>query len=196
MRKPAQSEYPLLDVIRERWSPRAFSKDSIPEKELYTLFEAARWAPSCFNDQPWFYIYSTREEPEKFSRLLQCLVEQNQVWARNAPVLVLAIARRHFSTRDRDNRHAFHDLGMSLMSLILQATAQGIFTHPMAGFSVEKAMEILYIPEGYEPVTAIAMGYPGKTEDLPPDLQEKEKEQRQRKEIRDFVFKNNWQSAD
>lgn len=193
MRKPAQSEYPLLNVIRERWSPRAFSKDSIPEKELYTLFEAARWAPSCFNDQPWFYIYSTREEPENFSRLLQCLVEQNQVWARDAAVLVLTIARRQFSTRNRENRHAFHDLGMSLMNLILQATAQGIFTHPMAGFMGERAREVLSIPEGYEPVTAIALGYPGKLKDLPPDLQEKEKEQRERKELWEFVFKNKWQ---
>ncbi|MBN1333759.1 MAG: nitroreductase family protein [Synergistales bacterium] len=192
MEKPAVTDYSLLPVIRGRWSPRAFSGKRIPDKELYTLFEAARWAPSCFNDQPWYYVFAAREDHGNFNRILDSLVEKNRIWARNASALAISVARKNFSSRERQNQYAFHDMGLSLMSMMLQAISQGIYIHAMAGFSSEIARESLAIPEGYDPVTALAIGYPGDVDDLPEELRDKELEERYRKPLEEFIFKGEW----
>src|SRR5438128_8855355 len=126
MEKPAQTDYPIEEILKRRWSPRAFSDRMVESEKLRSLFEAARWAPSSFNEQPWSYIVAKRESPEEFRKLLSCLVEANQVWARAAPVLALGIVRLRFMRNDKPNRAAVHDLGLAAGNLLVEATARGL----------------------------------------------------------------------
>lgn len=138
MEKKARTNYPINDLLVRRWSPRAFSS-RIPGKEIVlSFFEAARWAPSCFNEQPWTFIYATKEDPEEFQTMLDCLVPGNVRWASEAPVLVIAVAAEKFAS-GRDNLWAWHDVGMAVENLILEATSKGLFAHPMAGFDGDKS---------------------------------------------------------
>jgi nitroreductase len=191
MEKKARTNYPINDLLVRRWSPRAFSS-RIPGKEIVlSFFEAARWAPSCFNEQPWTFIYATKEDPEEFQTMLDCLVPGNVRWASEAPVLVIAVAAEKFAS-GRDNLWAWHDVGMAVENLILEATSKGLFAHPMAGFDGDKIKETYDIPEDYTPVTAIAIGYPGEASSLPEDLQEAEVAQRERKAVYEFTFRRTW----
>lgn len=193
MQKPAKTDRDLLKEIINRWSPRALSAEPVPQEKLLSVFEAGRWAPSCFNDQPWFYIIAEKDQPEEFEKMLSCLVEKNQKWAKSAWGLVICVVNTKFTTRDRKNRHAFHDLGMSIMNMMTQATYEGLFIHAMAGFSSEKAREIYSIPEQYEAVTALAIGYPGNPEELPEEFKESEYEERQRKPLDSFLYEVKWE---
>lgn len=190
--KPAETQSPIHDLIKRRWSPRAFSAQAVEPLKLRSLLEAARWAASCFNEQPWNFIVATKESELEFERLLGCLVESNARWARHAPVLMLSVARLNFERNAKPNRHAFHDVGQAAASLTLQATALGLVVHQMAGFDVAKARERFNIPEGYEPVAAIAVGYQGDLESLPEDLREKESAPRTRRPLESFVFTGTW----
>jgi nitroreductase len=192
MKNPASTKIPLHELIRQRWSPRAFSDRSVEKEKLFSLFEAARWAPSCFNEQPWSWIVATKEQPEEFQKLLECLVPGNQLWAKEAPVLMLSVAKLFFEKNKKDNRHAYHDVGLAVENLVLQATALGLVVHQMAGFDVEKARAEFQIPEGFDPVAAIALGYEGDPTQLPENLREKELAPRSRKELKDFVFTEKW----
>lgn len=192
MEKSADSAYPIHELIRNRWSPRSFTDMMPSQSQLLSLFEAARWAPSCYNDQPWFFIVATKENPKEYEKMLSCLVEQNRIWARQAPVLVISVARITFSLNGKPNAHAFHDLGMSIQNIALQATGMGLAIHPMAGFSKKCTRETYNIPEGYDPVTALAIGFPGDPNTLPAALKEKEMEPRQRKSLKDFIFACTW----
>ncbi|MBW2504904.1 MAG: nitroreductase family protein [Deltaproteobacteria bacterium] len=141
----------------DRWSPRAFSDKPLTDCQLAGLFEAARWAPSCYNEQPWLFIYAIK--PKDRERFLEALVPGNQVWARRAPVLMFALARRRFQSNDKDNRHAAFDTGAAWMSIALQARRLGLHAHAMAGFSRQKAYKILNVPENdYDILAAIAVG--------------------------------------
>jgi nitroreductase len=193
MEKPVKSKYPLAEDIKNRWSPRALSSEPVPSEKLLSVLEAGRWAPSCFNDQPWFYLIAEKDRPEEFDRMLSCLVEKNQRWARNAWALVIGVVRVNFSTREKENRHAFHDLGMSIMNMMTQAVHEGLYIHAMAGFSSESSRRLFSIPDGYEPVTALAIGYPGNPEDLPEEFREAEYEERERKPLQSFVFEDSWE---
>ena len=166
MRKPAESSAPLHELIRERWSPRAFADRGIEPGKIQSLLEAARWAPSSSNGQPWTYLLATREETQEFDRLASCLVDGNS-WAKRAPLLLLAVAATHFANNGKVNRHAFHDLGLANGNLVLQAGAMGLVVHQMAGFLPDRARELFEIPEGQEPLTMLAVGYPGDVNDLP-----------------------------
>ena len=170
---PRKPEAPIDPMFPDRWSPRSFLTDSIPENELCSLFEAARWAPSCYNEQPWLFIYATsRDDREKF---ISALVEQNRVWAGSAPVLAFIISRKHFSQSGRLNRHANFDTGAAWLSLALQARKTGLYTHAMAGFNREKAYEILDISEDtYDIIAAVAIGKKGDISALPGHLAEQE----------------------
>lgn len=190
--KLAETRYPIHDLVRRRWSPRAFADTRVEREKLLSLFEAARWAPSSFNEQPWSFIVATRETPEEFGRLLDCLVEGNRIWARSAPVLMLSVARLGFADDGRPNRHAFHDVGLAVGNLVTQATALGLVVHQMAGFDVEKARSALRIPSGFEPVAAIAVGYQGDPGSLPERLCERERAPRNRKDLADFVHSARW----
>jgi nitroreductase len=178
--------------LRRRWSPRAFSARNVEPGKLRSLLEAARWAASSFNEQPWSFIVAAKDDSETYPRLLDCLSEGNQKWAKSAPVLMLSVAKRHFDRNDKENRHAYHDVGLAVGNLIFQATALGLFVHQMAGFSVDKAREHFNIPEGHDPVAAIAIGYLGEPKTLPQDLREREVAPRARKALTEFVFSGKW----
>jgi len=192
MQKAAKTEFPIHDLIRLRWSPRAFSDRPVEPEKLRSLLEAARWAPSSYNEQPWAFLVATRDDPEGFARLLSVLVVGNITWAQHAPVLMLSVAKLNFEQNGKPNRHAFHDVGQATANLIVQATAMGLYAHQMAGFHVEKAREVFAIPEGWEPVAAIALGYPGDPDSLPAPLRDREFAPRTRKPLKEFVFAGRW----
>ncbi len=162
-----------------------------PEK-LASLFEAARWAPSSFNEQPWSFIVTTKDHAERHAQMLSCLVEKNQQWARLAPVLMVSVAKLNFAKNGKPNRHAFHDVGLAMATMLVQATALGLFVHQMAGFSVDKVRETFHVPDGFEPVAAVAIGYAADSDVLPETFREQEVGPRQRKPISEFVFEDDW----
>ena len=192
MEKLAQTDYPIIEILRRRWSPRAFSDQIVEPEKLLSLFEAARWAPSSFNEQPWYFVLATKQKPEEHARLLSCLSEKNQQWARQAPVLMVSIAKLNFDHTGKPNRHAFHDLGLAVANMIVQATSLNLFVHQMAGFSPEKVAELYNVPDNFEPVAAIALGYGRDVEDLPEPFRESELGLRSRKPIPSFVFEGQW----
>ncbi|MEQ1795194.1 MAG: nitroreductase family protein [Nitrospira sp.] len=192
MDKPAETQFLIHDLLKRRWSPRAFSERPVGRDALLTLFEAARWAPSSSNEQPWRFVVATKEEPADYDRLLGCLLEGNRKWASRAPVLILSVARMNFEDEAKPNRHAFHDTGLATENLLLQATALGLVAHPMAGFDIEKAQADLKIPSGYEPVAMIAVGYPGELSVLPDYLQQRELKPRERKPLTEIAFSGQW----
>lgn len=192
MEKPAESQHPIHDLLRRRWSPRAFSERPLEAEKVRSLFEAARWAPSSNNEQPWRFLAASRDAGADYDRLLACLNEGNRKWASRAPLLILSVAGLHFEDDDKPNRHAFHDTGLAAENLVLQAVALGLTAHQMAGFDVEKARASCLIPPGYEPVAMIAVGYPGDPAALPEPLREREMKPRERKPIDEFVFSSQW----
>lgn len=192
MEKPAETQFPLHDLLKRRWSPRAFSEQPMGPDIVLTLLEAARWAPSSSNEQPWRFVVATKDQPVEYDRLLACLLEGNRKWAYRAPVLILSVARMDFEEDSRPNRHAFHDVGLATENLLLQATAFGLVAHPMAGFDIEKARADLKIPSGYEPVAMIAVGHPGELSVLPDYLQQRELKPRERKTLAEIAFSGQW----
>ena len=194
MDKPADTLHPIHDLLARRWSPRAFSDRPVAPDVLRSLCEAARWAPSSANLQPWSFIVATRDNQQEFARMLECLVEGNQIWAKQAPVLMVSVAAK--LDRDGDpNPHAWYDVGQAVALLSVQATALGLFVHQMAGILPEKIRELYQIPDSYEPVTGIALGYPGTPEQLPDKLRQRELAPRTRKPINEFVFAGAWGRA-
>ena len=190
--KLADTQYTIEDSLRKRWSPLAFSDRLVEKEKLLSVLEAARWAASSYNEQPWSFIIATKENPVEFEQLLSILAEGNQEWARKAPVLMLTIAKLHFERNGKENRHAFHDVGAASANLAIQAAALDLFVHQMAGFDVPKAKEVYQIPTGYEPSTAIALGYLGNSQTLSESLQQREQNPRTRKPLDNFVFSNTW----
>ena len=190
--KSADTKYPINDLLRQRWSPLAFSDQMVEPEKLCSVLEAARWAASSYNEQPWSFIVATKDNQGEFERLLSCLAEGNQEWAINAPVLMISVAKLHFERNGKENRHAFHDVGAAAAQLAIQATANGLFIHQMAGFDVPKAREVYGISEGYEPVAAIALGYIGDSKTLSERLQQRENAPRTRKPLEKFVFSGSW----
>lgn len=186
MEKPAPVDRPVHDLIRRRWSPRAISDRPVPKELLATLFEAARWAPSCYNEQPWRYLLATSENEEEHRRLAGLLTEGN-AWARTAPALVLSVARATFTRNEAPNLHAFHDVGAATENLAIEAVNQGLVVHPMGGFRREQARDVLGIPPEWEPVAMIAIGYAGDPETLPERLREVEMAPRERKPMAEVV---------
>ena len=191
MDKPAQTQFPIHELLKKRWSPRAFDERPVEADKLLSLFEAARWAPSSNNGQPWRFLVARKESKAEYDRLFNCLVEGNQKWAHRAPVLLLSVAKLQFEDGSA-NRHALHDTGMAAENLAIQATALGLVTHQMAGFDVEKARVDLKIPSGYEPVAMIAVGYPGELASLPDRLRERELQPRSRQPISEWTFSGQW----
>jgi nitroreductase len=193
--KHASTDFPIQEILAKRWSPYAFQNRPVPESDLQSLFEAARWAASSFNEQPWTYLVATQENPEQFHQLLSCLVEFNQVWAKAAPVLVLGVVSLRFARNGQVNRAAVHDLGLAAGNLLVEATARGIWVHQMLGILPDKARQIFEIPEGFEAWTGLAIGYRGDPVILPESLQERDRLPRQRKPLNQFVFSGKWGDA-
>jgi nitroreductase len=192
MHKPAATDVSLHELIRNRWSPRAFSEEPVGPEVLRSLFEAARWAPSSNNEQPWAYMVAAKDDPENFAKMLSVLVEFNANWAKHAPVLALSVAHLKAQRDAKPNRVALHDVGSASAQLTLEANARGLQVHQMAGFDADKARQTFAIPADWEPVAAMAIGYPGNPESLPEKLRERELAPRTRKPLGEFVMSGGW----
>jgi nitroreductase len=190
--KSSDTQYPIDDLLSKRWSPLAFSEKSVEPEKLRSVLEAARWAASSYNEQPWSFIVATSDNQAEFDRLLSCLAEGNQEWAKTAPVLMLSVAKLQFERNGVENRHAFHDVGAAAAQLAMQATALGLFIHQMAGFDVPLSRSLYSIPEGYEPVAAIALGYAGDPQTLSEKLLQRTLAPRTRKPLENFIFTGRW----
>jgi len=189
-RKPAATEASIHELIRERWSPRAFSPEPVSQEEQRSLLEAARWAPSSMNEQPWRFIVADRDrDPETYGRLLSTLMPPNAAWADHAPVLILPLAKTTFTSNNSPNRFAVYDTGAAVALLSLEATARGLRVHQMGGYYPEKARTLLGIPEGFEPLAVLAIGHPGDPSSLSPELRTREAAPRQRRPVEDLLWR-------
>jgi nitroreductase len=195
LKRQAETSVAIHQVLSERWSPRAFDSRPVGPEKLRSLFEAARWAASSYNAQPWYFIVATKDEPENFKRVLESFVEFNQGWAKGAPVVGLSVAGLKFENNGEPNRHAFHDVGQASANLALQATSFGLQIHQMAGILPDKARQLFSIPDGYEAVAGFALGYPGDPASLPDQLRQRELAPRIRKPLKSFVFAGRWGEA-
>jgi nitroreductase len=192
MKNPAPTEYPVNPLIRDRWSPRAFADKPIAPADLRSLFEAARWAPSSSNEQPWAFLVATHNDQENFTKALQPLVEFNVNWAKHAYVLGFAVSELAFAKNHTPNRNAHYDTGAAMSQLTTEATSRGLLVHQMAGFDADTAREVFEIPAGWEAIAAFAIGYPGDPASLPQPYREREMAPRLRKPIREFVMSGKW----
>ncbi|OKH15123.1 nitroreductase [[Limnothrix rosea] IAM M-220] len=197
MEKPAQTDYPIHDLLRQRYSTLAFDGDRPVEADkLGSLLEAARWAASCFNEQPWRFIVATKRHAAAYQKLLNCIVEGNQVWAKNADILMISVGKQRFTRNDNPNPYGMYDVGQALANLTLQAEAMGLRVHQMGGFDKDKAREVYGIPVGFEPAAAVAIGYPGELGSLDNEaLREREASPRVRKPLSDIVFGDRWEQS-
>ena len=190
--KRAKTDQPIHELLAARWSPYAFADRPVSQSDLLSVFEAARWAASSYNEQPWSYIVGTKEDRQQFERVLACLVEANQAWAKDAPVLALGVVTHRFKLNNKENKAAVHDLGLAAGNLTLEATARGLVVHQMIGILPDKARETFQIPEGSEAWTGLAIGYAGDSNALPEKLKERDLATRQRKPLAEFVFGAKW----
>jgi len=183
IRKPA---YPINPLILNRWSPRSMTGQELGDDDIMSLFEAARWAPSSFNNQPWRFIYAKRNT-EHWDRLFNLLVDANKIWAKNAALLVVVISRKNFEYNEKLARTHQFDAGSAWENMALEASSRGFVAHGMQGFDYEKSRETLGIPPDFEVMAMIAIGKKGPKENLPPELQEKEKPN-DRKPLKDIIM--------
>ena len=193
MTKRAPVSHPIHEILQNRWSPRAFSETPIEKEKILSLFEAARWAASALNEQPWRFIYATRNNSEDFEKLLTCLTEGNRVWCKSVPMLILTVIKTTFKNGN-NNSKAEHDLGLATGNLTFEAMSAGLYVHIMGGIVPQNAEKIFNIPENYKPFTMIAVGYPGDPEQLPEDLKLREVSPRQRKALDDIAFEGEFRS--
>ncbi len=193
MAKHANPDHPIHELIGARWSPYGFSPRPVATEDLQALFEAARWAPSSYNEQPWRYIVATREQGELFGKVLACLWEPNQVWARHAPVLALALTAKTFARNGKENPAAEHDLGLAAAHLSLEATARGLAVHQMIGIHPDKVYAAFAVPQDTRPLTALAIGYRGRPEGVDHEIIARDRQPRQRRPLSEFVFGAGWE---
>ena len=192
--KRAPTDAALHDLIANRWSSRAFDPSRIIKRDdLMTLLESARWAPSCFNEQPWrFVICHKSTDQDSWSKLLHVLTQKNQLWAKNAPLLLLTCADSQFSSTGKPNRWGQYDTGAAAVSFALQATAMGMVTHQMGGFDVDAARRAFNIPQQFQPMAVMAVGYPGDINELDEMFRQVETGPRQRADLNSRFFLNEW----
>jgi nitroreductase len=190
--KHADPDHPVHELVRRRWSPYAFADRAVDPDDLRSIFEAARWAASSYNEQPWRYIVATRDDEAAFEKLLSCLVDANQTWARHAPVLALGVTVTRFARNDKENRAARHDLGLASATLSFEATARGLHVHQMIGIQPDRAREIYHIPEVAEALTALAIGYHGDADALPDSVRARDEGARSRRPLAETVFGGGW----
>lgn len=188
MQKSNEIEHPVSELIKNRKSVRAFSPIPIEQSKINSLFEATRWAPSSTNEQPWLYIYATKDQKHLWPKLFESLNAGNKLWAKDAPLLILSLARKNFSRFPGANAHAMYDLGAANSFLSLQAVELGLQVRQMAGFNPMDAKTNLNIPDDYELGVFIAVGYPGDPETLPENLKLRETAPRERYLQHEFVM--------
>ena len=188
MAKLAITDHPVNELISRRWSPKAFSNREIADSQLRSLFEAARWAASSFNEQPWAFVIARKQDEEEYKRALACLSEKNAEWARTAPVIFFTFCKERLARNDKPNFHAAHDLGMAMGNFCAEATARGLLLHQMGGILRDEIRQAYSVPEGWTPVAAAALGYAADPADLDPGTAEQEKRPRTRKPLSDMAF--------
>lgn len=194
--KAAVTGFPIEDSLARRWSPCSFRDESLTRDQVGSLFEAARWSASSFNDQPWRFIYALRaENPADFACILSTLMEGNQMWAGQASLLAVVCASMTSSRTGKENSKAVYDTGQAVANLCTQATAMGLHVHQMGGFSAERARAELQVPEDWQPVVALAVGHRGAPEDLDPQLQQREFSTRERLPLGRIVFRGSSRQA-
>ncbi|HPT20756.1 MAG TPA: nitroreductase family protein [Bacteroidales bacterium] len=184
----------VLEIIQERWSPYSFSSNPVEEYKLKAMLEAAGYAPSCFNEQPWMFVYTTRQNKKVFDDYLGFMVESNRVWAENSYAIIISMARMTFSYNGSPNRYAFHDTGMAVSNLLLQAYSMDVYVHQMAGFHVDKVKEYFKLGNDIEPVAMMAVGYLGDGLSLSPELLAKDETRRPKKHVNEFAFKESFEN--
>jgi nitroreductase len=188
--KKAKTNYPVLDIIKNRWSPRSFSEKAIPADDMNTILEAATWAFSSMNEQPWRYIVAHRGTP-LFDIFLNSLYAGNQPWNKQAAALVLSVQKTKYSENGKINRVALHDIGAANILLTLQANSLGIYSHVMGGFDKEKLSSLLENEQDTEPVVLIALGYPDDAEKLDEPFRSREIMARSRKNLDEIILNHN-----
>ncbi len=191
MKKKANKDFPVHEFIDKRWSPRAFADKPVEEEKINSLFEAARWAASSRNSQPWRFIYASKDNKKTYDKLFQVMGEWNQSWAKTAPLLILTITETH-DEKNRPLGHSLYDLGLALGNLTTQATSAGIYLHHMGGIEPDVAKNLFNIPDRYEAITMIAAGYPGSSSVLSADIAETEYDAQKRISQKDFVFRESF----
>lgn len=194
--KQADPDHEILDYLAQRWSPYVFAPRPVEGEKLLSCLEAARWAASSYNEQPWSFIVAERDNEAEFTTMLGCLVEGNQGWAAQAGVLMLSVAQQTFSRNGKPNRACEHDIGLAAANLTVQATALGLVVHQMVGIEISKCRQTYRIPEGYAPLTGIALGYAGTAAQAADEqFAERDRASRQRKPLQEFVFRGQWGQA-
>ena len=188
MQKSSTVEYPISELIRSRKSIRHFSSQPLEPEKIGSLFEATRWAPSSTNEQPWVYIYATKDQADLWNRIYEPLNESNKTWAKDAPLLIVSLARKNFTRFSGQNAHAMYDLGGANSFLSIQAVELGLQVRQMAGFNHSKLIVNLNVPSDFELGVVIAVGYPGDPENLPENLKLKELAPRERYVQGEFVM--------
>ncbi len=186
--KQARVADEVIDPIKKRWSIRAFAEDMIPDETMRILFEAAAWAPSSMNEQPWKFMYAHRGS-KQFEAMADTLSIKNKIWAENAAVLIGVFAGKNFRASGRPNPYALHDTGAATYGLLLQAQSMGIYGHIMGGFDRQGLKNALQISDELEPVTVVALGYQGSPDQLDEELRMKEYQPRKRNPVEEFVIK-------
>lgn len=186
--KLAQTVYPVHELIRKRWSARSFSGAPVSLEKLYTMFEAATWAASSMNEQPWRYMYALKENEAEFKKFHSCLLPGNKPWSSSASILILSLAKKTFAKTMAANKHYFHDVGAANNNLLLQAASMDIYGRMMAGFDVKKTISLFNLPEDLEPVCFIALGYLDHPEKLEEPYLTREKQQRSRKRLEEIIL--------
>ncbi len=196
--KPALTNYPINELAKNRWSPRVFSDRPIEEEKIMSLFEASRWSPSSYNEQPWRYVYATKDDQEKFKLFISLMIEFNQAWAGKAFLLIVSFAKKNFTFNGKKNYYALHDTGAASLNLVLEVVNQGLVAHQMEGFDKATALtELGFNADEYQAGSMIAVGYPATLADLDKlTLEQKESElaARTRKQLDEFVFKGKLQN--
>jgi nitroreductase len=190
--KLAKTDVPVHPLIAARWSPYCYSDKPVPEADLRAILEAARWAASSYNEQPWRYILARRSDRAQFDKLLSCLVEGNQAWAKVVPVLMMGVVVKTFSRNGKPNRAAEHDLGLAAGNICTEATARGLYVHQMIGILPERVRELYGVPPEAEPLTALAIGYLGDVSGMADAMRERDRAPRTRRAVREFVFADSW----
>ena len=190
--KHADTDSRVHEIIRSRWSPRAFSSREVSGEDLKIILEAARWAASSYNEQPWRFFVARKSDPAEHARFVELLAPANQAWASSAPVLIIMAAKRTFSHNGAPNYYGLHDAGQALAHLMLQATALGLHAHAMAGFDRDKARKEIGIPDDYDLGAAVALGYWADPDQLPEQTRKAELARRQRKPLNEIAFGSHW----
>lgn len=194
IQKAAQTETDIHPLMQNRWSPRAFAADqAIDNNKINAMLEAARWAPSCMNEQPWRFVVCIKQQDEAaWQQLLDCLSEKNRQWAQHAPLLILSVASDNFAGNGKANRWAAYDTGAACISLVLQATALDLVCHQIGGFDADLCRQVFDLPVDCTPMSVIAVGYQAEAEQLNEEMQQKERADRSRATLSERFFRGRW----